>query len=39
LTAIYAICGLVCCLAIAAAAYILLSPAGQEGMSAAASKI
>jgi hypothetical protein len=39
LTAIYAICGLVVCLAIAAGAYILLSPAGQNAMSAAASKI
>ncbi len=39
LTAIYAICGLVVCLAIVAGAYILLSPAGQNAMSAASSRI
>ena len=37
LTAIYAICGLVCCLIVAAAAYIMLSPAGQNSMRSASS--
>ena len=37
MTAIYAICGLVCCLIVAAAAYIMLSPAGQNSMRSASS--
>ena len=37
MTAIYAICGLVCCLAVAAAAYVLLSPGGQNSMRSASS--